>query len=1569
MPTPMFENANSFLKNPLKAYSYSKTGTDEHRFEVRGGDYYDNPDEPPATDDEAQGKNRAEMGSLKYAQFGRKFNLEFDFQVEAGQPNTADWLLLAQFHQYEDVDENGNLIDSGTASPPFAIQMRGERLEIVGRFDPNAVTTTSPDRIILPPYDTPTTNTMYLDDQPLPRDTWINMKIEVIFDSQPGGSGMLKVSRDDVVIVDYQGPIGYNDKIGPYLQLGVYRAAAAEATAASFRNIEMNGEGTPPPMDGTAAADNIEANSLGFWESEVLNGFGGDDTLNGGEGADTMNGGAGNDIYVVDNAGDVVNERASGADQGGTDQVQSFVDYTLGDDIENLILQGTGSVDATGNAGNNTVQGNAGNNNLRGMGGNDEVLADLGNDTVDGGAGNDKVYGGGGNDTVMGGAGNDEVYGEDGNDSLMGGAGNDTLEGGAGFDTLEGGTGNDEYVVTGTGKTITEAAGEGTDTVRVTVSYDAGASNNIEIINTRDQSSTNTLNISGTNLANELRGNNGNNVIVGRAGADMMQGFGGNDRLQGDTGADSLFGGDDNDTLEGGSDADALFGENGNDSVDGDAGNDSLYGGAGDDTLDGGSDADALFGEAGNDSLRGGAGEDTLEGGTGADTMVGGAGDDTYVVDNIGDVVTESAGGGSDVVRASASFVAATNSELEDIRTTDQNATTALNLTATSYANQVRGNNGANQLDAGTGGNDTVFGYGGDDTIIAASGTDSLVGGSGNDSITSGAGNDILRGEAGNDTLDGSSDNDTLYGGAGDDSLVGGSGDDELRGEGGRDTLLGGAGNDVLRTGTGDGGTVDGGAGDDTYYIEADGTVITEAAGGGTDTVRTAYSIQLAADSEIEVLRVTTQTTTNDLDLTGSNIANQMRGNDGDNVLNGGLGADSMWGYGGDDTYFVDNIGDRVNESAGNGTDAILTDISYQLSSVQSIEALAARDITGTSNLNLTGNGENNGIIGNAGNNLLAGGAGNDTIYSGTGNDTILGGAGTDTGVFFVDSRQVGVVAGGSSVLLTLEDGVKTISSDVESFKFSNTTLTYAQVAALSGQVRATSVLSGTNEDDLIGGSAGANTISGNGGDDWLRAGAGNDTLFGGDGDDLLEGAAGNDNASGGAGTDTYAFNLAQGAITVATATGGLTVTSAEGTDFISNDIERFTFTDGALTYAELAALAMGGGGGVVGGNVITAPAAGGVTNGTDGDDQINGQAGWDWINPGEGSDTIDGGDGNDMVSFVGLSDTPGRTNLEYRLDINLGTGTVETSGSNTYTLRNVERVTGTINADRIRGDAGDNELRGLGDYDWFVATTGTDTIDGGTGQDMISYVEWQTTAVSAATPFNAGGAPAMGADVTGVVVDLANTANNTNLAAGDTYNSVERITGSSFVDVFYGDENQNDFRGLGGYDWFVSSGGGRERYFGGDGIDTVTYFNASEGVTASLRNGAMVRGQETGRGTAGDAAQDLFFEIEGLVGTNFADSLTGNNGRNNLAGLDGDDFLFGYGGIDTFKGGAGNDMINGGAGSDYALYDGNRADFTLTRTAANMVTVSGGSEGTDSLVDVEYFRFNDGDVTIWELG
>jgi Ca2+-binding RTX toxin-like protein len=155
----------------------------------------------------------------------------------------------------------------------------------------------------------------------------------------------------------------------------------------------------------------------------------GNDTLLGGSGADSLIGGLGNDLYYVDNTGDRLLENAN----EGTDTVRSTITYTLGNNLENLILEGTTNINGTGNTLNNRITGNSGNNRLNGG---------------------------------------------DGNDTLIGALGNDTLNGVGGADSMVGGLGNDLYYVDNTGDRLLENANEGTDTVRSTITYTLG--NNLE---------------------------------------------------------------------------------------------------------------------------------------------------------------------------------------------------------------------------------------------------------------------------------------------------------------------------------------------------------------------------------------------------------------------------------------------------------------------------------------------------------------------------------------------------------------------------------------------------------------------------------------------------------------------------------------------------------------------------------------------------------------------------------------------------------------------------------------------------------------------------------------------------------------------------------------------------------------------------------------------------------------------------------------------------------------------------------------------------------------------------------
>src|SRR6185436_7613040 len=217
-------------------------------------------------------------------------------------------------------------------------------------------------------------------------------------------------------------------------------------------------------------------NGTGNTASNIITGNSGANTLNAGTaGTDTLIGGAGDDIYVIDHTGVTVTELAS----EGTDLVQSAVTYTLTANVENLTLTNTSTTNVTGT-------------------------------------------------------------GSSGANTLVGGAGNDTLNpGSAGTDTLQGQTGDDTYVVDRTGITLTEAANEGTDTVKSSITFTLATNfENLTLTNTGTTVVTGT----GNSANNVLTGSSGSNTLVGGAGDDTLDArLGGTDILQGQTGNDTYI--------------------------------------------------------------------------------------------------------------------------------------------------------------------------------------------------------------------------------------------------------------------------------------------------------------------------------------------------------------------------------------------------------------------------------------------------------------------------------------------------------------------------------------------------------------------------------------------------------------------------------------------------------------------------------------------------------------------------------------------------------------------------------------------------------------------------------------------------------------------------------------------------------------------------------------------------------------------------------------------------------------------------------------------------------------------
>jgi len=167
-------------------------------------------------------------------------------------------------------------------------------------------------------------------------------------------------------------------------------------------NSFLDGKAGNDTLNGAAGNDTLS----GGTGNDVLNGDFGSDILDGGTGNDTMIGGLGNDTYIVQDAGDIVQESSAIPLLGGIDLVRSSIDFTLGNFVENLTLEGT-ATNGTGNTLDNIVIGNNAANILEGLAGNDRLLGNNGDDVLRGGAGNDTLDGGRGKDIMTGGDGAD----------------------------------------------------------------------------------------------------------------------------------------------------------------------------------------------------------------------------------------------------------------------------------------------------------------------------------------------------------------------------------------------------------------------------------------------------------------------------------------------------------------------------------------------------------------------------------------------------------------------------------------------------------------------------------------------------------------------------------------------------------------------------------------------------------------------------------------------------------------------------------------------------------------------------------------------------------------------------------------------------------------------------------------------------------------------------------------------------------------------------------------------------------------------------------------------------------
>lgn len=584
--------------------------------------------------------------------------------------------------------------------------------------------------------------------------------------------------------------------------------------------------------------------------------------------------------------------------------------------------------------------------------------------------------------------------------------------------------------------------------------------------------------LTGTSFEDEIYGQDGHDFLYGLDGNDTLVGGNGSDTLDGGTGADSMDGGQGNDTyyvddvddvvvevFAGYADTDIVhvfvsYWDAGDAAVE-----QIYYSGTGPGTILGsdsgnlissGTSADWLEGRGGNDWLFGGGGDDRLEGGTGNDeldgwqgndTMIGGTGDDVYHVDSATDVVTEYANEGIDTVKVRrSSYTLLANFENADLR-------------YHSGSISVTGNSAANLFIMGTGAQ-SVTGGAGVDTVSYAH--------------TSAVSIDLLTwaydGEAADDYMSGI------------ENLTGSAFDDVLRALGTVSVIDGGAGAD----------TMEGRNGSDIYYVDNAGDLVIEAAGGGTDEVRTRNLAGYTLPGFVEKLTNSTHYygfvgTGNSLnnEINGGLYLDYLHGGDGHDTLNGGVGDDELHGDGdhdilnggpgsdlmyggyGNDVFHVEYEGDWVVELIGEGTDHVYTSLTHYMLG-DHVENLTYNGI-GDPALNFTGSNVGNillgkgnddlldglggpdEILGNAGNDVIHGGSGDDILTGGPGSDVLCGGTGGDVFRLSDGDSGTGAAADGITDFVNYVDKVDLRGIDSNSGVAGDQAFSWIGTSAFSG--------------------------------------------------------------------------------------------------------------------------------------------------------------------------------------------------------------------------------------------------------------------------------------------------------------------------------------------------------------------------------------------------------------------------------------------------------------------------------------------------------------------------------------
>ncbi len=558
----------------------------------------------------------------------------------------------------------------------------------------------------------------------------------------------------------------------------------------------------------------------------------------------------------------------------------------------------------------------------------------------------------------------------------------------------------------------------------------------------------------------------------------------------------------------------------------------------------------------------------TIDGGAGADTMVGSVMDNTFIVDNTGDVIVAPGDGFDTVIvpfdyTLGAGIENATLSGSAAVAATGNDANNVLDGSGNGAANVLSGGLGNDTYRVGAG--DVVVelaGQGADTVVIAAGamGSYSLVGFSNVENITlaDALGASGAEGNNADNVIYGNIEGNVLSGLGGNDSITDAVGTTDL----GHDTLLGGAGNDTLTSFYGQD-VLDGGAGDDLLQFvrqQATGSVVfgrgmghDVAAGGWTTSIK---RVLFNADTSPGDLAFTRN---------GANLVATVTST-GDSLTLSHFFIDGQsWTATGEFGTF---------EFASDGLPIPASAIALRAQAGNANTSSAGDDLLlgGSVSDTLAGAAGNDTLLGGDGDDDLTGGLGSDALYGGHGNDVYRfasgdgfdviresGGAAdrvrfTDLSSTDISIRQIGndlwfLQQSTGSGLFAVGDFFSAASYELEAAEFSNGVVwDNATLKTMASQI------TGTNGPDSLTGSSAADRIYGL---------AGNDTLTGLDGDDLLDGGTGNDNMAGGLGNDTFVVDSTSDVVSESSGQGTDTVQSSVTLTLAAN-VENLTLTGSA---------------------------------------------------------------------------------------------------------------------------------------------------------------------------------------------------------------------------------------------------------------------------------------------------------------------------------------------------------------------------------------------------------------------